>query len=951
MGTWVVILCFVVLKVFGQSQNQNETTNNDVFRKVNYIGNSVDEATMTNNPKVRKLESNFVKIGRVSNGLSMVHIHTTLDLKTFHATHVKVLGEVDKALKAVTDKEVQNLDGLMKNIRTTVEETSRLVYVTEQLMGVYKIGKQTRSDGSHIYTDDMVNNIFEEAISLVNSFKELEGRQVEEEDATEEDETSGRNKRTTETTLQPPRNILIQPDDSEEEVHEPEEDDSTQSNEEDQKQEDEQSDEDSTQLTEEEKQEIIAYLKNVTSHIIEEDENNITLEDPEEETTTSTTTTTTASTISTTTKDEDVSDADLISQYATVEEANRARLINLIRAIQKEKERHQQLNELYNSPELKTKTNEIVALISIIAADQRFVYSESLQLHQFPAAIESLERQSTLIRMIEDIANVTGQEPFVSWATSAKTNLTKVETDKRRVQQWINPRPRQKRQLIAGALALAAVAVFGSGIYSAVEIEYLKNALSNVDSNVHVLGKQVELSHQAINSMEKNLKALETITTKIVREIASVEQTVQARNLLDEVYGLASQHLHYVTEFQATIEDLQRGFFSAKLAMPDELFKLIEETEALVKRKGYTLISPLTSSITSSPASYKTNSNLKVDIFVHIRVMKINPLTLYQFFPHYLEVKDEVLKVVAPNEVEFIAIDIQTDKGMLMTKADLARCDKEKGMFLCPEETVLTNHIRDSCLGALLSSEYTQEDLEQLCLIQLYRNTKREALHQLAPHRVHYHTFVDRMIFVTCGEVTQQKRVTKGSWVIKVDSGCELSTEDYTVVPPETMTVQGPTVILVERLTEVLTETYKGLRPGILPVLKSLGQLQGSHPQELSEIISLRDVNAGSIWVSIGIGLTVAIIGVVIILFCGCMYNCGCLDRCLPRKLNKRKRHYRRASIHEEGTELMTRKSNRSSGRSVHSQRVPPTTQEVHRGQAPPSSQPSAPTLPMPYPN
>ena len=55
-----------------------------------------------------------MKIGQVSNGLPTVHIHTTLSMKTFHMTHVKVIQEVDKALKAVEAKRVQNVEGITK---------------------------------------------------------------------------------------------------------------------------------------------------------------------------------------------------------------------------------------------------------------------------------------------------------------------------------------------------------------------------------------------------------------------------------------------------------------------------------------------------------------------------------------------------------------------------------------------------------------------------------------------------------------------------------------------------------------------------------------------------------------------------------------------------------------------------------------------------------------------
>ena len=92
----------------------------------------------------------------------------------------------------------------------------------------------------------------------------------------------------------------------------------------------------------------------------------------------------------------------------------------------------------------------------------------------------------------------------------------------------------------------------------------------------------------------------------------------------------------------------------------------------------------------------------KIYVYIHISFVYMDPINLKEHLPIPFELGNLFISLESRRNV--IASDNKGTFGLELMHNDLLHCHMEKvlsgNIYVCPNSNILTNHIRQTCLGS-----------------------------------------------------------------------------------------------------------------------------------------------------------------------------------------------------------------------------------------------------------
>ena len=382
---------------------------------------------------------------------------------------------------------------------------------------------------------------------------------------------------------------------------------------------------------------------------------------------------------------------------------------------------------------------------------------------------------------------VSGDAPHSARAARAARAMRKIQKmEKLRSQiemapEWtrtVTGDRRERRQV----LAAIGVANFGLSIYNRLELVQLKKEMTESEHQRSAIIHEVDHLQQSMTANSLAMKHLANITERTIyrlhTELGYWREEEDIMEIADEIEERARFLLNIIRAL------LNRRLDPAIMAESDFRTVLLE-TEQAAKDKGYVLLVTSVAEMLQGEANWVSDEQ-GFTAFLHVPMAKAEEvLEVYRFKAVPFEVDEKTFATYTPGDTVLV---VNEQKGFFdtMTEAELDQCRKQGHFFMCGK-TGTTTSITSApevaggsasfCLLALYHQEY--ETIKDIC-----------PLHLAEPYNGYVLLADDSAVIMNagkgvaryqCSDTTASRvplyRITR----IRLDPGCTLSTDDFTI--------------------------------------------------------------------------------------------------------------------------------------------------------------------------
>lgn len=342
-----------------------------------------------------------------------------------------------------------------------------------------------------------------------------------------------------------------------------------------------------------------------------------------------------------------------------------------------------------------------------------------------------------------------------------------------------HPTSRPKRQLFLGLAVALGLTSVGTSIYTATEVSKLHRDISSLKSDVqhvaHVLDQEALLVNRLAADMHTVSKTCQLVLGRILQEDNRI-------TMLTGVMGLTSLVNNFNADLSAWgrgLEALANGKLHPALTDHRKLQHAIAGIDKKAKAKGRRILHEGESAVFKAPVSYLATDEGKIIFIVHVALVETKQMDLFEFISTPVKVRDLVLEVRASQRI--LAIDDKGQTGIEMSHDELIRCQTEEKhdgqVFLCPNANLIRNDVRKTCLGGVFFG--LQEEIASRCDHVIHRG-KTDEVRQTGKNEILIFSERNQTLIEKCSNGTRYHWISEGLVARKVESGCEISTKDFT---------------------------------------------------------------------------------------------------------------------------------------------------------------------------
>ena len=386
----------------------------------------------------------------------------------------------------------------------------------------------------------------------------------------------------------------------------------------------------------------------------------------------------------------------------------------------------------------------------------------------------------------------------------------------------------REKRFVAGAASLAgATAVTGLGMYSSVQMEFLKQQLVEIKGNTRKLFEVADIHELQFQQLEAGVRHL---SSQLLTDLKTNPGLYDSR--LTRIENHLRDQLRSVTH---ALQAAQYNRLAVDYLSPNLVRRLFPRLEVTAQDLGCRLLTQFSSDL------YQLDTSLLYDgmnahLLLHVPMVPTQSLLrLFRLHPFPIPFFDEHFLI--PNvKNDIVAISNTSPRlHVQFTSADLNGCRKLGSTFLCDQFGVLFRNFNATCMGALYDQKFTLA--RQLC--DFHVEPIKERIHSLRNNKFIVYLTEAFTVPLSCrgnhgGSEAREKHLGAGVQRFQLPPGCIARFRDHMVYSDMTIKMPADTLhfewawstahLFNQSSTEVMIEIMQLQRFGLYqPSLASLG--------------------------------------------------------------------------------------------------------------------------------
>ena len=340
---------------------------------------------------------------------------------------------------------------------------------------------------------------------------------------------------------------------------------------------------------------------------------------------------------------------------------------------------------------------------------------------------------------------------------------------------------RDKRQILGG-IAIAMSAVNEAQI---IQLQFNVGDLREMTANgfdkiIHVIQEEDNSINDLVddvNTLSHAMKALTVVAATDRHHINALSGVVAALAFLRELDAS-------VASWGRGLDSLQAGHIHPAIIDSKKLLKSFKSLTAKAKKIGMRPLHPGVMHLYKDPASFITTKDGFLHIYIHVPLIDTEPMKLFEHLPIPHKLKD--LYFTLEGDKKILATDYEGRSGLELTQGELDKCMSEelkKGkLYTCPDQNVVKNNVRHTCLGALYFGN--KEEVVKKCKFFPLLPEETERAVQTAANEVTLFTAKEEHVVEACPNSLREISRFVGVKSIVAKGGCKIVTPDHTFRSP-----------------------------------------------------------------------------------------------------------------------------------------------------------------------
>ena len=336
--------------------------------------------------------------------------------------------------------------------------------------------------------------------------------------------------------------------------------------------------------------------------------------------------------------------------------------------------------------------------------------------------------------------------------------------------------------IIVGILGGLLIIATTLSIYNAVELSKLKAADDELDEFII---KHLQEATNSVNRLSFDVEYLNDtnhfLDTSIQEGLSDFERSLMYsdvfNNFIQFVESIVNDKIFGIT-------CLFNRQLTPQLVNSSIANSALNDLRGRAKAQG--LLLPLESStyLYQLPTDFLIGENNTLFIYSHIPLLSRNTfLTLYRYVGLPVKLPDSIHSVMIDTSFDYIAVDEEFSKYVLLTETELNQCDKiGYQLHNCRHITSALKQFDDNCLSALFTSR--TDAINKICQFKVLH--PRVQIEQVSPSE--YYVFHPSSMQITglCNNARVPKVIGtfSGLLQIQMSSSCRAQTSDYVLTAP-----------------------------------------------------------------------------------------------------------------------------------------------------------------------
>ena len=450
----------------------------------------------------------------------------------------------------------------------------------------------------------------------------------------------------------------------------------------------------------------------------------------------------------------------------------------------------------------------------------------------------------------------------------------------KQLRQSINGGRRRKRfvGLVAGLGVLTGALGTFMGLFDYSQIAALQNQVEQLESQTNAIIHSMNENRLQINQNALHIAQLSNLTRSLAEEAVNYRGYIHIMMHGDAYFVTV---LDYCISMEDEIRDILDG--AARHRIPITLLTGdgLDQAFLALKDKAeahqYQLLIAHPVGLLQTETSFTCKDHV-LHFFAHMPISRpATNLHLYRYAPMPLDVIDQHLVLAKPRE-DLIAIGGDHTDHRVLTTSELTRCNHYNRFYICPQKSILSSRMNDTCIGAL----WTQDREGVLAHCHLEVTPARDMAHQIDGSTFLLFAAHHKNTNLQCDNGTVPKFIENYE-TLTVPAGCVLRTNDL-VLTGDIDLAATSTVHTFTWMTQprpFLEEAERGFFQDQLRELRELGKTPTSL-QQLKYFSLARSLSTFHMPMIIGLGVGLTVLLMAILLLYRCFFKAT-----RPRRRNR----------------------------------------------------------------
>ena len=205
--------------------------------------------------------------------------------------------------------------------------------------------------------------------------------------------------------------------------------------------------------------------------------------------------------------------------------------------------------------------------------------------------------------------------------------------------------------------------------------------------------------HEArVTKMEDQIKTINQTIAKVIMGLDQELSDIKMEEYISELVSIAELEFFHHDEISAAILDLVNGQINPTLLSTSTIYNALKDLRKQAKERGLVIPLQRLEEIYLLPNDFIYEKDT-ITIFIHIPLVEIKPMTLYQLEPLFLNITKKHSGII--DELNYIAVNDDESSYKILTPEELGKCVKLHPHHYYCYHNILLRDFSNYCISAI----------------------------------------------------------------------------------------------------------------------------------------------------------------------------------------------------------------------------------------------------------